>query len=266
MDKSQSDTGRPLVVIAERDEVRGDDLSFVSLLVPFYRRRFALTALWLVLVTASVAVFPTPSISKRWFFTVAFESAPEIEGQGQGQGLDGVAGLLAGLVSTFDAAEVAKAKLTVDWSRLGSGSKAELLRGQLNISAQNDSDDVPVSVATLHAAATSWATDQTSAWRDFRVAAEAALLARAGSLSGDATTTADVQQAAETVLANVRAAAATPPRWVVSAISSTELPAAGIGKTWGLRIGSSIAVAIAVIGFVIGWSTVASAARVQSST
>ena len=265
MDKVPSEAERPLVIIAEREELRGDDVSFVSLLVPLYRRRWDLVALWLALAAASVWVFPMPSDSTRWSFSASFEPSPEIrgQGQGQGQGLDSLASLLAGMMSTFDPNTATQEKIAIDWSRLGSGSKTELLRGQLNISAQTGGEDVPMSVAALHAAATTWTTEQAAAWSGFRAANEAALLDRANALVGDATTTMDVRQAAEMALATVRAAAATPPRWFVSAIASTDLSAAGIGKTWGLRIVASLAAAVAVMGFAIGWSRVASAARVQ---
>jgi|GEM_PF-5173573 len=263
---SQSEQERPLVIIAEREEDRGDDVSFVSLLVPFYRHRYALVALWLVLLAASILVFPAPSDLTRWSFSVSFEPTPEIkgQGQGQGQGLDGLAGLLAGLMSTFDPNTAKQEMIAMDWSRIGTGSKTELLRGQLNISAQTGGEDVPSSMTVLHAAATKWATEQTVAWSGFRAAAEAALLDRTNALVGEATTTTDVRIAAEVALATVRAAAVTPPRWIVSAIASTDLSAAGIGKTWALRIVASFAAAVAVIGFAIGWSHVASAAHVQS--
>jgi len=263
---SQSEQERPLVIIAERQEDRGDDVSFALLVVPFYRRRYALVALWLVLLAASIQLFPGSSDLRRWSFSVSFEPTPEIkaQGQGQGQGLDGLAGLLAGLMSAFDPNTTKQEMMAMDWSRIGTGSKTELLRGQLNISAQTVGEDVPLSVTALHAAATKWATEQATAWSSFRTATEAALLDRTNALVGDATTTIEARQAAETALATVRAAAVTPPRWIVSAIASTDLPAAGIGKTWALRIVASFAAAVAVIGFAIGWSHVASAAHVQS--
>jgi len=265
-DMSQSEQERPLVIIAERQEDRGDDVSFALLVVPFYRRRYALVALWLVLLAASIQLFPGSSDLRRWSFSVSFEPTPEIkaQGQGQGQGLDGLAGLLAGLMSAFDPNTTKQEMMAMDWSRIGTGSKTELLRGQLNISAQTVGEDVPLSVTALHAAATKWATEQATAWSSFRTATEAALLDRTNALVGDATTTIEARQAAETALATVRAAAVTPPRWIVSAIASTDLPAAGIGKTWALRIVASFAAAVAVIGFAIGWSHVASAAHVQS--
>ena len=269
MDKSQSDPGRPLVVIADREEARGEDVSFVSILVPFYRRRFALAALWLALVAPSIVVFPAPSGSRRWFFSVSFEPAPEIndhsqrqlhvQAQGQGQGLEGVAGLLSGMSSNMVAGE----QITVEWSRLGSGSKAELLRQQLNVSAQSGGEDVPVAVGALHAAAHVWAAEQAAAWSILRAATESALLLRADSLIVDATATMQERQAAETALAEVRAAAAAPPRWKVSEIGSTAVSPAGTGRTWALRISASCVAAVAVVGALIGWSAIASASRNQ---
>lgn len=271
MDKSQSDPGRPLVVIADREEARGEDVSFVSIFVPFYRRRFALAALWLALVAPSIVVFPSPSASRRWFFSVSFEPAPEIndrsqlqlhvqvQAQGQAQGLEGVAGLLSGMSSNIVAGE----QITVEWSRLGSGSKAELLRQQLNVSAQSAGEDVPVAVGALHAAAHVWAAEQAAAWSSLRAATESALLLRADSLIVDATATMQERQAAETALAEVRAAAAAPPRWKVSEIGSTPVSPAGTGRTWALRVSASCVAAVAVVGALIGWSAIASASRHQ---
>lgn len=275
MNKGQPDQNRTGAVVAERDVARWGDASFAALLVPFFDRRYILLLLWLVLLAASVAVFPAPAESKQWSFFVAHQEAPATQGQarfpgpgqgpGQGQGLESVAARLSGMIVTFDANQVAQQNLTVDWSRLGFGSKAEALRGQLNVSAQTGGEDVPTSVTELHAAAKSWAEERAADWSGFRTAVERELLVRTGGLQGDPNAPMVDRLAAELALAEVRAWADVPPRWSVSEISSNILSSTGSGSVWKLRIFASIAAAVGLVGMSIVWSSVAAAARPRSS-
>jgi hypothetical protein len=90
------------------------------------------------------------------------------------------------------------------------------------------------------------------------------LLARAKAVSDDTNTNSEVLKATELALAEVRASVATPPRWTVSEVAQSELRVTGSSRTWALRIASSLAAAIAIVGLSIGWSAVAAAARSQT--
>ena len=263
MDKVPSEAERPLVIIAEREELRGDDVSFVSLLVPFYRRRWDLVALWLALAAASVWVIPMPSDAKRWSFSIAFVSAPL--SQVQGQGIDGLASALSGAMSAMDPAVVSAENLTMDFSKLGSGARAEVLRDQLNVSAQSGDAAPPANLQLLHKTAVDWVAQQEARFASSRNAIEQALAARADALGRDASANQESRMAAEFALAQVRAAADVPPRWSVSAISPTAIPAGPAAKTWGLRVAGSLVAALALSGLMFGWSRVAEAARLDTA-
>jgi|LauGreDrversion4_2_1035121.scaffolds.fasta_scaffold368369_2 hypothetical protein len=254
---------RPLVVIAERQDAQTDDVSLLSLLVPLYRRRFRILGAWLVLLAASVVLLPASSDSTRWSFSIAFVSAPL--SQVQGQGIDGLASALSGAMSAMDPAAVSAEKLTMDFSKLGTGAKAEVLRDQLNVSAQSGDTAPPRSLESLHEAAVAWVTQQEARFASSRNAIEQALMSRADALARDPVANQDSRMAAEFALAQVRAAADVPPRWSVSAISPTSIPAGSAAKTWALRVASSLVAALALSGLMIGWSRVAEAARLDTA-
>jgi hypothetical protein len=254
---------RPLVVIAERQDAQTDDVSLLSLLVPLYRRRFRILGAWLVLFAASVVLLPASGDSTRWSFSIAFVSAPL--SQVQGQGIDGLASALSGAMSAMDPAAVSAEKLTMDFSKLGTGAKAEVLRDQLNVSAQSGDTVPPRSLESLHDAAVTWVTQQEARFASSRNAIEQALMSRADALARDPVANQDSRIAAEFALAQVRAAADVPPRWSVSAISPTSIPAGSAAKTWALRVASSLVAALALSGLMIGWSRVAEAARLDTA-
>ncbi|MFZ9688286.1 MAG: hypothetical protein ACO3DS_00445 [Phycisphaerales bacterium] len=253
---------RPLVVIAERQDALTEDASPLSLLVPFYRRRFQILGAWLVLLAASVVLFPASGESTRWFFSIAFVSAPL--SQVQGQGIDGLAGALSGAMSAMDPSAVSAEKLTMDFSRLGSGAKAEVLRDQLNVSAESGDTAPPASLETLRKTAVDWVTRQEARFESSRTAIEQVLTARADALARDPMTTQDSRMAAEFALAQVRASADVPPRWIVSAISPVPTQAGPATKTWTLRLAGSLLAALALSGLLIAWSKVAEASRLDS--
>ena len=270
------------MVIAERQDAQADDVSLLSLLVPFYRRRFRILGAWLVLLAASVVLLPASGDSTRWSFSIAFVSAPlsQVQGQGidglasalsgamsqvQGQGIDGLASALSGAMSAMDPAAVSAEKLTMDFSKLGTGAKAEVLRDQLNVSAQSGDTVPPRSLESLHDAAVTWVTQQEARFASSRNAIEQALMSRADALARDPVANQDSRIAAEFALAQVRAAADVPPRWSVSAISPTSIPAGSAAKTWALRVASSLVAALALSGLMIGWSRVAEAARLDTA-
>ena len=252
---------RPLVVIAERQDAQTDDVSLLSLLVPFYRRRFRILGAWLVLLAASVVLLPASGDSTRWSFSIAFVSAPL--SQVQGQGIDGLASALSGATSAMDPEAVSAEKLTMDFSKLGSGAKAEVLRDRLNVSAESGDTEPPTSLETLRKTAVDWVTQQEARFASSRNAIEQALAARADAVARDPVAIQDSRMAAEFALAQVRASADVPPRWSVSAISSVPTQAGPAAKTWTLRLAGSLVAALALSGLLIGWSKVAEASRLD---
>lgn len=249
------------MVIAERQDALTEDVSPLSLLVPFYRRRFQILGAWLVLLAASVVLFPASGESARWFFSIAFVSAPL--SQVQGQGIEGLAGALSGCMTAMDPGVVSAEKLTLDFSKLGSGAKAEVLRDQFNVSAESGDNAPPACLETLRKTAVDWVAQQEARFASSRVAIEQALTARADALARDPVATQDSRMAAEFALAQVRASADVPPRWIVSAMSSVPTHAGPAIKTWTLRLAGSLVAALALSGLLIGWSKVAEASRLD---
>jgi len=253
------------VLIAERQSPNETDPSLIDMLVPLFARRWQVVGLFILFLGLSVIAFPAGSATSRWGFSVSLTPSPSavaaIANQNQNQNLDALVGELAGSLRLKDPKAVSRDRVEMDYSRLGSGSKSEVVRSQFNISAETPGSDSPKILRELHDVATRWVDVERMRLQEWQQALIGELQARATAVANDPSATVADQAACGVALASARATLSVPPTWTVSTITATELAPESQLRPWTFRIVGSLAAAVGVALGLQLWSALAAAAR-----
>jgi hypothetical protein len=245
---------RPIIVVAERDCEEARVFRGMDLLVFLYRWRWIVAMTWGMVLFASLALMPVESDpSHRWSFVVRSDAG--------GQSLDQLAGLLMARVSSLGEAAAKQADIEVQFPRMGSGAKAEIIRNAIVIRGSGDSAESPPEIVRdLAAMASEWTRQSRSDYIARQTEAVTVIRERIRAMSADENSSMADRSAAESSLATAEVNLKFPPQWsVLNPESVVKLP--DRVRAWGIRLAGTLAVALLLVTALAGWNVVARAAR-----
>lgn len=248
---------RPLIVVAERSETAEEGPRLMDFALACYRLRWPFLAAWVLVLVLSLFWMPLNSRDRfTWTLVVHVSDSPASLVPPTNQGLQP-------LMTEWLAAIAASGGSSVElnYLKVGSGAKAEVLKTGLVATATGDAEQPPQRLEQLRSAAEAWAARESSQWLESqkdvvataRKSRDAIAADRArGSSSGDLAS-------AELALAQAEAASRFPPQYRVSDLQSTRVPA-NFTAELTRRATVCVAIAVGVVAAMSGWSRLRKAA------
>jgi hypothetical protein len=256
IERSESEP-RPIIVVAEREFDEPAGFRGMDLLVMLYRRRWIIAVAWGVVLGVSLVLMPiSPASAYRWSVVVASENASAPSAP-----IDQLAGLLMARASSLGEAAVKESDVEVQYPRMGTGTKAEVIRNAILIRGSGDSAEAPPRILEdLVAVASDWTRQYRSDYIARQTETVTVARERVKALATDPNATLDGRAAAELMLATAEVNLKFPPTYTVRPPESAVKPPELL-RAWGIRLVATWAMALALVSAVAGWSAVARVAR-----
>ena len=257
---------RPLIVVAERSETAEEGPRLMDLAVACYRLRWPFLLVWVLVTLLSLLFMPVNARDRfNWTLVVHVMDPPQPAAPLVGQSTlvpptnQGLQPLMTEWLAAIAASGGSSVEL--NYLKVGSGAKAEVLKTGLVATATGDAEQPPQRLEQLRSAAEAWAARESSQWLESqkdvvataRKSRDAIAADRArGSSSGDLAS-------AELALAQAEAASRFPPQYRVSDLQSTRVPA-NFTAELTRRATVCVAIAVGVVAAMSGWSRLRKAA------
>jgi hypothetical protein len=256
IERSESEP-RPIIVVAEREFDEPAGFRGMDLLVMLYRRRWIIAVAWGVVLGVSLVLMPiSPASAYRWSVVVASENASAPSAP-----IDQLAGLLMARASSLGEAAVKESDFEVQYPRVGTGTKAEVIRNAILIRGSGDSAEAPPRIIEdLVAVASDWIRQARSDYIARQTEMVTVARERVKALATDPNATLAGRAAAELTLATAEVDLKFPPTYTVRPPESVVKPPELL-RAWGIRLVATWAMALALVSALAGWSAVARVAR-----